>query len=151
MIGNMASALKALRMPEAFKTMTGSSRHAVLINNVIYKVDLYAYEGYNDLEYANYQRLCIEGTPDPIRIPEMTRYVIGDEIVLACQYIKGKPVGECSAEYAGLPCDCYGPCLSSDFCKQIDRLGINDTSYGNVILRNGFYYLVDMGEGSLDR
>ena len=147
MIGNEADAALALsaHATDYLFSDDGTSRYVYLINGVIYKVGRPNGEWANDEEYAKYLATCPELLPPYLRLPETHRYVIGDSTVIAAELIEGTPTGECFASAVGMECDCdplacLSPLIVDDIAMHLD---ISDLAYGNVIIRDGIYYVVD--------
>lgn len=140
MVGNAADA--ALAMAHAISGDTtylysadGSTREAYLINEVIYKVENGEVPGVNSNEV--YRASLFSDVPGA-RVPGMTLY--GD--VLACEFVTGKSVGECPVEY-GMLCDDHSECIPNGLADMLNVIGY-DTAYGNIILSDGIYWLVDI-------
>jgi hypothetical protein len=143
MIGNVDDARQALTDPYLSPfSDEGCARVVYLIDNVIYKVDLA--DGGNDSEWANYQAFSGVEMPEFIAIPEMSRYEINGETVIAAEYIKGMPTGECWDRQLDFTClHTSEPCLSDRMESEIRRF-IGDLAWGNVIVSDGRYYIVDL-------
>lgn len=142
MIGNETDARIALTDDYlAPYSVEGTARDIYLINGVIYKVE--KADGANDAEWSHYQNMREIPLSPYIRIPEMSRYRINDEIVIAAEFVNGVETGECFATWAGMTCDCPEPCLSPAIDSEIRRY-VEDLAWGNVIVSDGCYYLVDL-------
>lgn len=144
-IGNLHDARHADTCPQAHYIDAGTTRQVYLIDGVIYKVESVMFsddQGANQREFDRYLTLR-DMLPEGFRIPEMTLYSNG---VLACEFIEGAPTGECFDEWAGMPCECNGLCISIDTLKPIRDLGMHDLGYGNVIANDIAYWLIDLGE-----
>lgn len=121
----------------------GSSREAYLINGVVYKRELHA--GTNLAEIMNYDRLSTQHVlPEYIRLPEMELHYIDDEVILAAEYVDGYPTGECFDRWAGTECSGNEKCLSARIQDEIESFGISDLCWGNVLVKDSVYYLVDL-------
>lgn len=140
MIGNLADATAAFNreVPEYDR---GSSRKVYLIDGVIYKIDLVAY--CNEDEWKNYRSLSRKKLPDYLAIPKMSRYVVHGQTVIASEFIDGIPLGECFDRWLGLPCEGSMECLPLAVENAVHEY-IDDAVYGNIIVSNGIYYLVDI-------
>lgn len=117
----------------------GITRVAYLIDGVVYKVE--HDNGANAKEYHNGIELR-DITPDNVIVPEMTLYYVAGETVLAMPYIDGKAMGECMGQY-GMDCD-HKNCFSGSLETILDGFNNDATSYGNVIYREGHYYMIDL-------
>ena len=142
-IGTAANAHLAATCPDEFYLNSGCTRAAYLIDGVVYKVPAAMFRadvGANDIEFENGERLR-KSLPAGFVIPEMTMY--GE--ILAMEFIDGTLTGECWDEYLGLVCRCEpGTCIPSALLAPIAHLGITDIGHGNIIERDGVYYLIDI-------
>lgn len=111
----------------------GCSRVCYLINGVVYKVN--TFPGQNRDEFENLNRL--PNVPG-IGIPSVAMY--GD--VLAMEYIQGRETGLCWDCEMGDPCQ-YGDCMPVSVANVLNQYGISDLSHGNVIERDGMFYIID--------
>lgn len=147
MIGNMTDAAAALASALGPCTNLysdyGSARQVFLINGIIYKIEKEC--GANAAEWDRYNRIDPASLPAHIRIPEMSRYIVGDEIVIAAEFIDGEAVGECFCEFIDAAvCTCedvISDRLSEDIKYHCD---IVDLSVGNIIASHGAYYVIDL-------
>lgn len=121
----------------------GSSRYVFLIDGVIYKVNITPQYDFNDREYANYCEWA-GNLPENVRIPEMSLYRVADTTVIASEFIEGIDTGDCSDSFFGLPCTCDGVCMPKETVEILNDMGWVDDSWGNAIVRDGIYYLVDI-------
>lgn len=109
----------------------GYTRIVYLYNDVIYKVE--TDPGWNRQEYNNINSIIL---PAPFAFPEATLY--GE--VIAMEYIDGQATGEC---YCYTTCQCEST-LTDEQCALVTALGLDDArSYGNTIVKNDVYYIVD--------
>ena len=141
MIGNAEDAALALTRPSWAYMDEGSERICYLINDVVYKVQ-FRYGNVEELD--SYDYLCRQVFPSNITIAQLTPWYIKDTVVIAAEYVKGQCVSECYDAMLGLPCSEPGTCLDEATADSIRNLGIMDLSYGNVILRDNTYVIVDM-------
>lgn len=147
MTGNLTDATAALTsfrrgtMENAF-SFDGSSRMVFLINGVIYKVNRDA-EDFNTEEFTMGNRLR-PLLPENVAIPEMSLFDIGGEPVLAMEFISGIDTGECSARFFSLECEDDGECMSDRLIANLNKIGWADSTWGNAILSNGTYFLIDV-------
>ena len=142
MIGNIENAADAIDGVGFFDC--GSARNAHLIDGIVYKVDTLI--GSNRFEAATFERLSGISLPAHIAIPEYTVYDVDGTQVNAVEFIDGIKVYECQCFIMGRnSCDCDNP-MDPDVVTDFGNLGIYDLVYGNVILRDGIYYLVDGDE-----
>lgn len=145
MTGNATDAAEAVRRANEDYTYgllsdDGTSRITYLINGIVYKVDRDD-GGANYAEWRNYSDLSRETLPAPFRIPNMSAYGSGRDMVIAADYINGTPIGEC---YASGICDCPpGSCFSDDILNIVTRY-ISDVCYGNVINNADGLWLIDL-------
>lgn len=127
----------------------GSNRQTFLINGVVYKIHRWAFNpkrwNANLGEWENYKRLRDISLPAHLAVPEMSLWMIGDEPIIAAEYIDGKAMDECIEDYLGLYCD-HTHCLADRVTNDISKLGILDRCNGNIIYSNGKYWLIDIGE-----
>jgi hypothetical protein len=143
MTGNVTDAARALA-GDGIVIGEGSSRIAYLINGVVYKVDngMDLIPFAQDDEWNNYMRYQSQTLDDSlVRIPAMSRYDFGDQIVLSMEYIDGYPTGEC---YCTNDEECGQDCMSQDIhdiCTE--EYEVWDLGYGNVIVKDGIHYIVD--------
>lgn len=141
MIGNAATAAAVLDPYMSPFSDDGSARIVYLIDNVIYKVE--RARGYNDTEWARYSYIDPNTLPPHIRVPKMHRHVVDGRVVIAAEYIDGIATGECIGRVIGVGCDCDDPCLSERVQDEIMQY-IEDVSWGNVIISDGVYYIIDL-------
>jgi len=141
MVGNENDATLALAGSLEFLG-EGCTRRVYIddAHTVVYKVEHFDQEvahtsNYDEVETAARATVL----PDNVRIPAMTLYPNG---VLAMEYIDGNPLGEC---FCTADEECYDDCLSSDMVDKLSKVSPDCISWGNVILREGIYYLVDLG------
>jgi hypothetical protein len=144
MVGNIEDATLALTRPSWAYMDEGSERVCYLINGVVYKVEINSRHTANAYEWDTYRHLCRQPVPRNIGIAQLNLFDVSGHRVIAAEYVEGQPVSDCVAELIGIPCDCEGTCIPSDTARAIGRLGICDLSYGNVILRDNMYVIVDM-------
>lgn len=147
MIGNETDARAALDANSAMDytnllSADGSTRFTYLINGVVYKVDIGGFEE-NVVEYARREELS-RVLPPFVRIPEMSIYSIGNRNVLAAEYIVGTLTGECMPKWFDMPCECDGRCMSDALISNLVDIGWTDCAWGNAIVADGVYYLVDI-------
>lgn len=150
MIGNENDALLALdrRAAQEFILSTnGSTRVTYLINGVVYKVLRGEidprWDDANSEEFANAANLR-PNLPECVSIPEMTLFEFEDTNVLACEFVDGILSGECSDAWTGLGCEDGGVCVSERLIRILNGIGWHDSAWGNVILADGVYHLVDV-------
>lgn len=143
MIGNLSEATLAYEHALPILSNEGTGRTVYRVYDVVYKVD--KEQGSNAAELTNYNRLCSLPLPAHIGIPMVEAYDIGDEIVIAMEYIDGERIGECFAEQAGLDCDCDSEHLPAEIEGTLRSVGMGgDLHEGNIIYSNGIYYLIDL-------
>lgn len=136
MIGNAADAALALTRPsDLILSLDGTAREVYLINGVVYKVAIGWYRD-NEQEYINITTMG--DIPAAICLPEVALY--GD--VIAMEYISGTPTGSCIDCDTGDLCQ-YGDCMPIDIAEMFHVLGFTDLTHGNVIIKDGLYYLID--------
>lgn len=140
MIGNENDAAAALR-GEGRCIGDGSARECFVIDNVVYKIE--RCDGANDAEWDNYQKIISNPMSDRISIPVMDRILIGEEIIIAAEYIDGIETGECIDRLIGHDCQCLGDCLS-DAEETLVREYIYDTAWGNVMRVNNMLCIIDL-------
>lgn len=142
MIGSMLDADAAIS-GEAMFLAEGSARAVYVLNNVVYKIETES--GCNDFEYDNLVRLGSVTLPDGIALPAWNVFTVDGIKIIAMEYIDGTPVGECYCDWAGTECNCptdsKAPLGILTACR---NLGIEDLAVGNLIYRDGVYYLVDL-------
>lgn len=139
MIGTAENAsLAATRPSSHILSFDGTSREVYLIEGVVYKVPIGWYRD-NEAEHLNLTRLKGKDIPAGIAFPEASLH--GD--ILAMEYIKGIPTGSCIDCEVGDPCQ-YGDCMPIDIAEAFRILGFIDLSFGNVIIKDGIYYLIDV-------
>lgn len=141
MIGNREHAALALYDNLPIFNNDGSARVVYLIDNVIYKVD--REYGANEAEWGNYCHIDTNNLPPFLRIPKMSMYRLGNEAIIACEYVKGIPTGECFDRWAGTDCTDTDKCLPENIENAIRRY-VDDLAWGNVIVCNEVYYMVDL-------
>lgn len=152
MIGTYEDA--ALALSEANNGFTdhlfsdfGSTRYVYLINGVIYKVNRFEYDvqfgNANQSEYENAHFLS-DMLPDICALPKMHLFEIDGHAVLASEFIDGMQTGECSSAWTGLECEDDGACMSINLLEHLESLGWSDPAWGNAIVSNGKYYLIDV-------
>lgn len=120
------------------KIGSGSFRDVYSDGTYVYKVE-YG-EGItfssNSCEAANYRLLR---TMDlPVSIPETDLLVLDGIRVIRMPYVEGEAYGECFC----LPREEHLGCLPDEIADTLSDLGI-DLAYGNVILSDSTYWLVD--------
>lgn len=146
MVGNADDALVALgsysRNTGGFYLGEGCSRTTFLIGGVVYKIHNGGHsDNVHEFERANLYRPLM---PKGFAIPQMSLFSVNGADILACEFIDGILTGECSDEWAGLPCSDGGICLNPDMMHPINEImGFYDWSYGNVIDCEGMMFLVD--------
>lgn len=118
----------------------GCTREAYLFDNVVYKVELAI--GANHDEFTNAARVR-STVPFPFVVPDMELYYIGSSCVLAMPFIDGQATGECIGEWLGTGCDCDGACMSPEIADMAKAINGDSLSWGNTILKDGLYYLID--------
>lgn len=148
MVGNITDAFAALQDSRSYGDAfidAGSSREVYLINGVIYKIDIVGGIQYSfnkhEVDKANRLRSVVN---DDFVVPEYTLYDCDGTYVVACEYITGTLSGECTDRYFGGCTHTDDSCMSDEMTDYLDSLGY-DISYGNVIINNGKYYLIDCG------
>lgn len=140
MIGNKRDARLALNAEMCYLLSdVGSTRIAYLVNDIVYKVDRWGDYSTNVTEFHRYNDLLDANLPDNIKLPTMDLFQIGNRYILAAEYIIGTSMGACWGQY----------CRNHNFClpDEIENIlynYINDLAPGNVILKDGVYYLVDL-------
>jgi RIO-like serine/threonine protein kinase len=113
----------------------------------------YKFEGYamfkkeaNNVEMKVYSSMK-NRMPQGIRLPEMVMLSNG---VIAVERIDGYHPYECDT-YSNLKHDenCPGKIdINNCWFKQVNRLGFSDMHNGNVLVKDGILYVIDMGNGS---
>lgn len=148
MIGNHTDAKAALESAMGscanLYSDHGSARQVYLINGVIYKIE--RYKGSNLNEWSRYCSIAPEMLPTNIRIPEMALYRVGNEDIIAAEFVSGNEVGDCWEREDYGTCNCPpGVCLDANIAEGI-RLYCNmvDLAFGNVINVDDIYYVVDL-------
>lgn len=142
MVGNFADAERASRCPKDYiLSDIGTTRMVYLINNVVYKV---ATDGENEWEYRQFLKFSTGNLPENVRVPEMSIYYIDGEAIIAAELITGQETGECNGMMCDNVCDCDGECMPAELLNTLRRMGWMDTTFGNAILSDGIYYLVDI-------
>lgn len=150
MIGNETDALLALdrRAAQEFILSTdGSTRITYLINGVVYKVLRGAIDPRwmdANTEEAHNADVFRPLLPEGVSIPEMRLFEFEDTNVLACEFIDGILSGECSDAWTGLGCEDGDVCIPGRFLETLNDMGWHDSAWGNVILADGIYHLVDV-------
>ena len=136
MVGNVTDARRAL-YDRRFKNLHPEAkrsgwffRRVHLINGVIYKVN--ARDNCNESEWENYLRVMSisDVLPDYVRLPEMNKYVVDGQVIIAAEYIKG-----IHPSYDDVDS------LLHDLSCSLDLLDLHDE---NIILSNGIYYIIDL-------
>lgn len=147
MTGNLTDATAALTAAtrgtlENVFSMDGSSRAVFLINGVIYKVNRDT-EDFNTEEFlmGNMLRPLL---PENVAIPQMSLFDINGETVLAMEFIDGILTGECSDRFFSTGCEDDGLCMSDRLIANLNKIGWTDSTWGNAILSNGTYFLIDV-------
>lgn len=112
------------------------------------KTDVYGNHG-NTEEYATYQLLKTRQLPPGVKIPEMHMLPNG---VLAAEYIDGvQPKNWCSPDYHGSNCsERYSPdeaCWARSFVNS--PIYFADLHNGNVVVKDGVVYVIDLGHGAV--
>ena len=149
MIGNETDAKAALDAAMGscanLYSDNGSTRQVYLINNVIYKIDRYGED--NAEEWRRYCSIAPALLPPFIRLPEMSLFTIGDEKIIAAEFIQGNEMGDCWEANLNGKCECPpGLCLDPKVSEDImGHCDISDLAIGNVILSNDIYYVIDLG------
>lgn len=93
----------------------------------------------NQAEVDNLDRLRAVSLPKNVRLPDAYLYHDGVPIV-AMEYIDGVLMGDCHC----IPGESHDEtCLPGEVVEKLLSLGI-DTAYGNVILSDGTYFIVDL-------
>lgn len=121
----------------------GCSRDAFLIRGVVYKIENGSddSEDANSHEWENYKRIRSLELPHNAAVPPTELYHVDGIPVIAMEYINGKSVGECYC----IPGDDHSACISQDIIDELSKVtGITDFCYGNLILRDGTLYIVDL-------
>lgn len=140
MIGNEEDAALALE-GEAEYVGEGCTRTVYRVGDVVYKVEVHP--GANNSEYLNGLDLR-ENVPASVIIPPMSLYFDGK--VLAMPYIEGETRDECMARYVNTPDACdHTACYDDETHTMLSRINYDAVSYGNVVYRGGFYYMIDLG------
>lgn len=142
MIGSQADAERAVAGTLEFLN-SGCDRFVYRKGNVVYKV--HTEDGHEDTanqrEIANYIRL-VGILPDNMRVPQTTLYWVDEHPVIAQEYIDGQTLAECWC----LPDEPHtDSCMPYDIATTFHPY-LNDTGGMNIILRDGIYYLIDLGE-----
>ena len=146
MIGNAADALIALSHPDEAYVSEGCSRKAYLISNVLYKVEYDAFEPYwnaREMKMHSVWRRRIATAPVPMAVPEMSAYEFGNETVVACEYIDGLITGAHWDNDFNIACSYHDICVQGSAADFLTMTGY-DTSYGNIIVRDGILWLIDL-------
>lgn len=145
MIGCYEDACDAVEGFLSYLSDNGSAR-SVFIDfegKVVYKVD--KEYGVNAHEYKILKALSQVTLPPHIRIPAFNAFDVDGQCVIAMEYIDGVSMGECFCDFAGLKCECDSTSiLSESVANEIIELGVTDFADGNVILKDGIYYLIDV-------
>jgi hypothetical protein len=119
----------------------GNFRRVYRDGGIVYKVE-YG-EGVdlacNLTEAENITVMRSETLPVNVAIPPFNLITVDDEAVIVMPYIDGKAMGECWR----VPCDVHDTCLPNNIAEPLEALGI-DLAYGNVILSDGTYFIVDL-------
>lgn len=125
----------------------GTSRYVYELDGWVYKVD-FPNDVANAYELSNLIRFNDVEFPDFIRIPDHMSFDFDGTIVIAMEFIEGYQLFECFCGFAGL--DCVPACEEdrvpdkvADFFHSID---ITDIGNGNIVTRDGIYYLIDAAE-----
>lgn len=140
MIGNLYDARRAAEGRLGLLSDYGSARTVYRSGDVVYKVD--KDEGANLSEWRRYK--SITSVPAKVMVPRMSLYTVGDDYVIAAEFIDGEQSGECSA-YISSFCEEPGLCLPGDIMDDISMtFQMIDFAWGNVIRKNGIYYVVDL-------
>lgn len=123
----------------------GSSRDVYLIDGIAYKVENVRGNYSQNIEESRIYDVFIEHCSEltNIKVPEMSFYSVGNALVVAAEFIDGIEMGECRRD----PCDTHDTCVPYRVIEKISTfVSYNyDFAYGNIIFRNGIYYLVDLG------
>lgn len=130
-----------------FYLANGGYRFAYLINGVVYKTTTFSRRWANERELRIYDELDTTGYPDWLKIPLMTGYSVGDQIVIAAEFVPGKRLMFCDNCDDCMPCDSDGNCMSEEQASMILRLGFlpEKFCYGNTIQHvDGTLYIVDL-------
>lgn len=147
MIGSEKEALDVLARRKGVYLGEGSTRKAYRLNDTVYKVCLSpSMDKVNRREIANRQEALAKNIREDVIIPEITSYVVEGRVVNATPYVNGIPTGECVGNLMDIGCDCGDMlCLSPEMVQYLDGIYIDSVSYGNTIVKDGLYYLIDLG------
>jgi hypothetical protein len=141
MIGTIEEAEYALAGESHFLAR-GTARDVYIADGIVYKVEIES--GSNDYEIDNLIRLSNMTLPPMLAVPEWNVYNVDGRSVIAMPFIEGREVGECYCDFTGTECDCppdsKAPISVIAACQSV---GITDLSVGNLIYRDGIYYIVD--------
>lgn len=118
----------------------GCTRHAYVYEGIVYKVE--DVPGANASEYENAARVRAT-VPFPFVVPDMELHYVGNSCVLAMPFIDGTPTGECIGAYLGTGCDCDDTCMSADIAHTANSINGDALSWGNTIVKDGLYYIID--------
>lgn len=119
----------------------GCMRRTYVNDGIVYKVEMAPGANYSEYENAAAIRATV---PDPFVIPEMSLHYVGNTCVLAMPFIDGDLTGECIGDYLGLGCDCPTPCMTPDIAHVANSINGDALSWGNTIVKDGVYYIIDL-------
>lgn len=141
MVGNAQDAAKVVNGEFGPPPFWGSTREVYRVGDIVYKVGSHTD---NESEYDMYCAISI-GDMLPkfpnIALAETSLHYVGDIPVIAMEFIDGLAVGEC---FCISDDEHNEDCLDIDMICAIRSIGISDTNYGNIMLKDGIYYIVDM-------
>lgn len=119
----------------------GTARTVYIKDNVVYKVDIV--NGSNGYELANLIRLQNATLPEHVAIPKWHAYDVNNNVIIAMEYIDGLECGDCLCGIVGTKCDC-NDVIPEDISDSIVELGVTDPGFGNVIMKDDTFYLIDV-------
>lgn len=116
----------------------GSARIVYLINGVVYKID----RAGSDDNIREYEAIrSANALPDNVFYPETSLYCVGNDDVIAMEYIRGQAIYMCIDSDTGDICDpmCMTNAERNLFTSDI----LPDPSGMNVIRTDNGYYIID--------
>lgn len=142
-VGSLFDARRAQR--DGLLLGSGGYRHVYLSGRVVYKY-MHNWEdgNINREEYDNvkYIHSTVTDWPAHIWVPHVSLY---DDAILAMPFIEGQEKGECTCDPPSYTDpDHDDDHISNELWNEIYLLtDIGDLGWGNIILRNGVYVVVD--------